>query len=211
MKNTFGFCSVLVAICSVIGSAHAGSKASSKDSPPAPAAESGTASETPVPSDVPRDPRGIKGISPVWEAIAAGDAAMVAKDPDTAAKHYEDALKADAKHPMAHYRMGEVRKAKGQLSEAQAAFEAAVRHATNDPDVKAKALFALAALNERQNNLAEAKSAWKRYEDHVAKHTEIKAFAASASERLKRLEVQEQLSRDYAAVKERIKKTTPAK
>jgi tetratricopeptide (TPR) repeat protein len=169
------------------GLAQAGSKSSinlkagvsAKDSS-AEASAKGSSSDGVVPSDVPRDPRGIKGISPVWEEIAAGDAAIAANDVDKALKHYEAALKADSRSALAHYRLGEAR--------------------------KAKALFALAALAERQNKLSEARSAWKRYQEHVEKHGEIKAFPASASERLRRLDAQEQLSKDYALVRDRIKK-----
>jgi tetratricopeptide (TPR) repeat protein len=203
------------------GLAHAGSKSSinlkagvsSKgSSAEASSADSSSASrgESVVPSDVPRDPRGIKGISPVWEEIAAGDAAIVAHDVDKALKHYEAAVKADNRSAMAHYRLGEARKAKGQLSEAQLSFETAVKVGEREADVKAKALFALAALAERQNKLSEARSSWKRYQEHVEKHGEIKAFPASASERLRRLDAQEQLSKDSALVRERIKKGEPA-
>jgi hypothetical protein len=71
-------------------------------------------------------------------------------------------------------------------------------------------LFALAALAERQNNLSVASATWKRYQEHAERHREVKAFPASAGERLKRLDVQEQLSKDYALVKERIRKSEPA-
>lgn len=173
-------------------------------------AEAESSSESVVPSDVPRDPRGIKGISPVWEEIAAGDAAIVAHDVDKALKHYEAAVKADSQSAIAHYRLGEARKAKGQLSEAQSSFESAAKVGDRDADTKAKALFALAALAERQAKLSDARSAWKRYQEFVEKHGEIKAFPASASERLRRLDAQDQLSKDYAVVKERIKKGEPA-
>lgn len=196
------------------GLAHAGSKSSinlkagvSKES----SSEATSGGDSVVPKDVPRDPRGIKGISPVWEEIATGDAAIVAHDVDMALKHYEAAVKADGRSAIAHYRLGEARKAKGQLSEAQASYETAVKVGDHEADVKAKALFALAALAERENKLSDARSLWKRYQEHVEKHGEIKAFPASASERLKRLDAQEQLSRDYALVKDRIKKTEPTK
>lgn len=163
-----------------------------------------------VSKDVPRDPRGIKGISPVWEEIAAGDAAIVAQNVDKAIRHYEAAVKADGRSAIAQYRLGEARKVKGQLPEAQSALESAVQLSDREADIKAKALFALAALAERQNKLPEARSLWKRYQDHVEKHGEIKAFPSSASERLKRIDAQEQISKDYAVVKEWIKKSEPA-
>jgi tetratricopeptide (TPR) repeat protein len=203
----------VLALPLLTGLAQAGSKSSinlkagvsAKDSS-AEASAKGSSSDGVVPSDVPRDPRGIKGISPVWEEIAAGDAAIAANDVDKALKHYEAALKADSRSALAHYRLGEARKAKGQLSEAQLSFESAVKVGEREADIKAKALFALAALAERQNKLSEARSAWKRYQEHVEKHGEIKAFPASASERLRRLDAQEQLSKDYALVRDRIKK-----
>jgi tetratricopeptide (TPR) repeat protein len=167
-------------------------------------------SDSVVPSEVPRDPRGIKGISPVWEAIAAGDAAIVAHDVDKAIKNYEAAVKADSGSAIAHYRLGEARALKAQLNEAQGSFEMAVKVGDRDADTKAKAMFALATLAERQNKLTEAREGWKRYQEYVAKHGELKAFPGSASERLKRLDAQEQVSKDSALVKERIKSSEPA-
>lgn len=143
---------------------------------------------------------------PVRDAIAAGDAAIAAADLDTALQRYEEATKADAENPWGHYRVGEVRRAKGQLSEARASFEAALRLAGKDANVKAKALFVLADLAERESKLADAQATWQKYGAHAQRHSDIKAFAATADERQKRIATWEQMNRDYASVRERIKK-----
>ena len=153
-----------------------------------------------------KDPRGIKGISPFWEAIAAGDAAWVARDFDTAILRYKEAVKAEPQNPMGHYRLGETHLSKGQIPEGQAALEVAVKNGAKDANVMAKALFVLADLAERQVKLAEARDGWKRYESHANSHSEIKSFPASAVERQKRIATHDQLAQEYAVVKDRIKK-----
>src|SRR4051812_42230602 len=45
-------------------------------------------------ADAPRrDPKGIKGISPFWEAIKKGDDAVAARDTEGAKAAYQDAIK----------------------------------------------------------------------------------------------------------------------
>jgi tetratricopeptide (TPR) repeat protein len=152
-----------------------------------------------------RDPKGIKGISPFWEAIKKGDDAYAARDFDGAKTAYEDAIRAEPQNPMGHYRMGEVELAKGNLKDAETAWQSALRFAAEKPAVKAKVLFVLADLKERARSLEEATNGWNAYETNSKGDTNVKTYPATPADRKKRITDWQQLETDYAAVKERIK------
>jgi len=176
------------------------------------AAVVGSSSATPAPANaapaegVRRDPRGIKGISPFWEAIKKGDDALAAHDLDGAKAAYEEAIRADPHNGMGQYRMGETELARGQLKEAEASWQEALRFAGEDASLKAKVLFVLADLKERQRAFEEETNGWNAYETHAKAFPAAKTFPASAADRKKRIEEWKQLEVDYGAVKERIKK-----
>jgi TolA-binding protein len=158
-------------------------------------------------SDQPRrDPKGIKGISPFWELIKRGDDAIVARDFDSAIQAYRDALTKEPQNPMGHYRMGEAQLLKGDMKEARAAWESAKRFAGEQHALKAKILFVLADLSERERELADATNGWTGYAQLAKQHPEAKTYPNSAADRQKRIEIWKKLEVAYAPVKERIEK-----
>jgi tetratricopeptide (TPR) repeat protein len=146
------------------------------------------------------------GTGPFWDAIVHGDSAYAARDFDAAIKAYRDAIAKDPNNPMSHYRLGETQLAKGDLVEAEASWQAGLRFAQNNPQMRSKILFRLADLRERTRKHDEAISQWKVYAAHAQSSPEAKAFPATAVEREKRLIEWKQLSADSLAVKERIEK-----
>lgn len=204
--HSWTFKAAAIATTLFVGVAHAAEPAASEDESTADASEQQASEADTSNNETGKDPRGIKGISPFWEAIVAGDTALIGGDPDQAVARYEEALKSEPKNPMGHYRMGQVMLIKGELGQARTSLEAALRFGKEDAEVTGKALFVLATLAEREGKYDVAATAWKKYEQHVTAHSEIHGFAASASERQKRIATQQQMSRDYAAVKERAKK-----
>ncbi|HYQ43391.1 MAG TPA: tetratricopeptide repeat protein [Polyangiaceae bacterium] len=167
-------------------------------------------------SEVRRDPRGIKGISPFMEAIKRGDAALLARDIEAAVVAYRDALAQEPENALAYYRIAEAQILKGDLKEAETALVAGLRAvvATN-ASLKAKLQFALADLRERQKAYDEASARWAEYEAFTttattaATATERKdslGFPASGAERKKVVEAWKKLSADSADVKARIEK-----
>ena len=169
--------------------------------PPAPAAEAAPAAT----GDIRRDPAGKKGISPFWEAIKKGDDAFIARDIESAIAAYREALTKEPQNPMGHYRIGEAQLSKGELAEARASWETAKRFAGQDPTLKAKVLFVLADLSERERNLQESINGWNAYEGHAKVAPSAKVYPATPTDRKKRAEEWQKLETDYAAVKERIK------
>jgi tetratricopeptide (TPR) repeat protein len=148
-----------------------------------------------------KDPRG-----PFWDALNRGDAAYTARDFEGAIKAYREAIEKEAQNPLGHYRLGEAQLAKGDMNEAEQSWQAGLRFAGKDEKLRAKLLFVLADLRERQKNYDEATSRWKEYEKHAKSQPTVKAFPATATERQKRITVWKQISTDSAAVKERIEK-----
>jgi tetratricopeptide (TPR) repeat protein len=143
---------------------------------------------------------------PFWDAVVQGDSAYAARDFETAIKAYREAIAKEPNNPVGHYRLGETQLAKGDFVEAEASWQAGLRHATQDAPMRAKLLFRLADLRERARKHDEAVVAWKEYAAHAQAKPDAKAFPATAVEREKRLNEWKQLSADSLAVKERIEK-----
>jgi tetratricopeptide (TPR) repeat protein len=167
-------------------------------------AEGPAASTTLVPT-LHRDPKGLKGLNPFWEAVRKGDDAVIAKDLDGARAAYADAIKAEPDNPMGYYRAGEAAAAKGDLKAAEAAYQDALRLSTEKPAFRAKVLFVLADIRERRRSFDEATAAWSNYEVFAKANRGPGVFPAVATERKKRLDDWTTLAAHYVGVKERIK------
>lgn len=156
-------------------------------------------------SGVPEDPQGVRGISPAWKEIKAGDDAFVAGQREEALKRYEAALQHDPKHAMAHFRLGEALRAQGEMARADDAFDNASRFA-QDPRVKAKILYARADLAERTKQLDLAQKHWTLYVQFVDKAhaVAVVGLAALAEERQARVVALAKMLADYVQVRERI-------
>ena len=170
---------------------------------PALAQEKGAA-PTAAKGEVRRDPQGIKGISPFWESLKKGDDLYVARDFEGAIAAYREAIAKDAQNALGHYRMGEAQLAKGDLQEAEASWVSALRFVGNDGALKAKILFVLADLRERQKSYDDAKERWGAYEQFAQQNAAVKTYPASAADRKKRIDTWKKMLEDYAAVKKRI-------
>jgi tetratricopeptide (TPR) repeat protein len=157
-------------------------------------------------SGIRRDPKGVQGVSPMWEALGKGDGALLARDYDAAIAAYRDAISKSPQNPLGHYRVAEAQKLKGDLKASEDAYNAALRFVGNDATMKAKILFCLADLSERQKDLEQATTRWSAYEAFVKTAEKAKAYPASAAERKKRIQEWKQLSADAAEVKLRIEK-----
>ena len=152
------------------------------------------------------DPKGIKGISPYLEQINKGDRSYVARDFDGAIAAYREAIKSDPEKALGHYRVAEAQLAKGDQKEAEVELVAGLRFVGRDGTLKAKLIFLLADLRERQKNNDEAIGRWKEYSKNAEEEKEAITYPATATERVSRNEGWKQLSADSAAVKDRIAK-----
>ena len=159
-----------------------------------------------------KDPKGVTGISPFWEALQAGDSAFVARQYTAALQKYQEAIQEAPHKTLAHYRAGEAALAAGDKDTAQSSWEAGLRYAST-PVMKAKLLFVLADLEERRGAFDKAIVGWQKYQAFVQTETTLAASASIATERIARLETAKKLQIEYAAVKERItaRAAAPAK
>jgi hypothetical protein len=174
--------------------------ASTAPSPAVPAKPAASSADAPR-----RDPKGIKGISPFWEAIKKGDDAIAARDMEGGKAAYQEAIKLEPHNGMGQYRMGEVELSGGHIKEAEAVWDAALRFSGDNVALKAKILFVLADAKERRRSLEEERNGWNAYETHIKASPTAKAYPESAADRKKRIDEWKQLEVDYGAVKERIK------
>jgi tetratricopeptide (TPR) repeat protein len=152
-----------------------------------------------------KDPKGIKGISPFWESIKKGDDALAARDIEGAKAAYQEAIRGEPQNAMGHYRMGEAELTKGNLKDAEAIWQTALRFVGENAALKAKILFVLADVKERERSLDEATNGWNAYEGHSKASPTVKTYPATPADRKKRIEDWKKLEVEYGAVKERIK------
>lgn len=151
-----------------------------------------------------KDPQGIKGISPFWEAIKKGDDLYLARDYDGAIGAYKDAITKEPQNPLGHYRIGEAHLGKNDTQEAETSWVAALRFVGNDHPLKAKILFVLADLRERQKSYDDATDRWNAYAQFAQQQPAAKAFPKTAEDRKGKIAGWTKLVSDYAAVKKRI-------
>lgn len=142
-------------------------------------------------------------------AVADGIAKYAARDFAGAVAAFQKAIEADPKNPLGHYFLGEAQLAAGNLTEAEAAWTRASLEATSskDPAVRARVLFVLADLKERQKKWDEATAAWQMYLDWAAKYPEAKAFTGSGQSRQQMIAAMQKQDKAYEVVRQRIADT----
>jgi tetratricopeptide (TPR) repeat protein len=156
--------------------------------------------------EVRKDPKGLTGVSPFWESLKKGDNAYVARDYDGAIAAYKEAITKEPQNALGHYRIGEAHLAKEQMQEAEAAWVAGLRYVGANHPLRAKLLFVLADLRERQKSYDDATEGWNKYEAFVREQPQSKGYAATAADRKKRVADWKKLVVDYGEVKKRIQK-----
>lgn len=186
------------------------------------------ADETDSPSEeVRRDPRGVRGISPYWELLRAGDRVYLARDARAALELYRKAVMLEPKDSEGHLRMAEAQITSGDLPAAKESLLAAQRFAPPGSAAEARALFLLADSAERAGALAEAKKAWQAYlkladappaaaasaggsrsaapsASSPAARREDMLHLETARARIERIEARQKALEEYGAVRARI-------
>jgi tetratricopeptide (TPR) repeat protein len=138
------------------------------------------------------------------ESVEKGHKLVIARDFPGAVAAYREAIGAEAQNAYGHYYLGEAQLLKGDLAEAEASWQAALRFA-KDEELKAKLLLVAADLKERQGKLDEAKGSWTDYGKFVAEHPKSKGHPAVPGERQKVIDTHNDLAKKYGEVKARIK------
>jgi tetratricopeptide (TPR) repeat protein len=144
------------------------------------------------------------GASPRDAALARGHGAYMARDYPGAIQAYKEAIAEDGADPTGYYFLGEAQIAGGSAAEADASFAAGLRNAGGKDDLRAKLLFVVADLRERQGKWPEAKKVWEEYAQFLATHPNVKGYAATATERVKVIDARVDLDTKYVPVRQRI-------
>ena len=174
---------------------------------PAPsAAAAPAAAPRPSAPPAPATPPAPRGPSPYSAPVQKGDNSLLARDLEGAVSAYKQEIEKNPTAPLGHYRLGEAELARGNLTEAEIAWQSALRFVGNDENMKSKILFVLADLKERQKANDDAVTRWKDYEAHARAQPAAKGHPATAVERVKRADEWKKVSADAAVVRERIKK-----
>ncbi|MEO8801016.1 MAG: tetratricopeptide repeat protein, partial [Polyangiaceae bacterium] len=113
------------------------------------------------------DPNNVTGLSEAVAIVHKGNERYVARDIQGAIDAYRKAIAVAPKNPLGHYALGVALVTSGHPQEAELSFKKAIELGESQPATKARALFALADLKDRQKKWAEAKAAWQAYADFV--------------------------------------------
>jgi tetratricopeptide (TPR) repeat protein len=190
--------SILVPFCLAVSAASSASADPPAGTPAAPSAAA------PAEGKAKPDPKARAGTSPYNQTIQKGNVAYTTRDFQGAIGAYREAVQANPKDPMGYYMLGEAQLAAGSVAEADAAWNAGLTNAGDNDTVRAKLLFVLADLRERQGRWEDAKKAWDEYAQFCAGHPKAKGYTATATERKKMLEQRDDVAKKAEAVKQRI-------
>ena len=141
------------------------------------------------------------------EACKDGNTKYAARDFAGAIAAYQKAIELDPNNGLGHYLLGEAQLAAGNLIEAEAAWNRASLATDKDPALRARVLFVLADLKERQKKWDEARAAWQVYLDWASKFPNAGAFPGSAQSRQQAIDSMKKQDTAYAVVRQRIADT----
>lgn len=155
------------------------------------------------------DPANITGISKFMETCVAGNGQYMARDFPAAIATFREAIKISPKHPLGHYLLGEAQLAANNLPEAEASWgQAGLVSDATDPLLRARVLFVIADVKERQKKWDEAKTAWQNYNEWVARYADAGVgFGASGASRVQAIETMTKRNAEADQIKQRIKET----
>ena len=121
------------------------------------------------------------------QLLNEGDRAALAGDGVTAIAKYRLILADDPRNAPVHYRVGQAQAKKGELNEAEQAYLVALRFSGTDDALRAKILFCIADLRERQREYEAAVEAWTEYEKQGVKAPSATPYVGTAAERKNRV------------------------
>ncbi|HEX7665158.1 MAG TPA: tetratricopeptide repeat protein [Polyangiaceae bacterium] len=149
------------------------------------------------------DPNNVTGLSQVVAIVQKGNEKYVAKDVQGAIDQYRKAIAVAPKNPLGHYALGVALVAAGNPQEAELSLKKAVELGEGQPATRARALFAIADLKDRQKKWEEAKTAWQAYADFVTKRADA-GFAESGKANVEALDDMLKQDKIYEGVRDRV-------
>ena len=161
--------------------------------------------ESPKREEIRRDPEGKRGISPYMELIVKGQTAFVTHDVPSALAAFQDAIKLEPEKVLGYFYLAEVLVDDAKLEDADKMLGLALARRGPD-DLRAKVLFAVASLRERQQRWQPAKEAWNAYLSFCQSSPRARGFPGTATERMKQIDRRMRDEVEYGKVKDRIAK-----
>ena len=149
------------------------------------------------------DPKGITGISPFMEKLSKGQKLVIARDFTGAISAFQEAITEDPKNALGHLYLASAQLLKGDLGEADASYQTALRNVGPDDALRAKISFGIADLRERQRKLEDAKGSWDTYQKD-ADRPKAKGFPDTAKDRRTAIDKWQDTEKKAIPVKERI-------
>jgi tetratricopeptide (TPR) repeat protein len=144
------------------------------------------------------------GLSKFMEICIQGNGKYLAREFPAAIDLYRQAIQLQPKNPLGPYLLGEAQLAAGNVGEAEASFTQASNVADDrNRGLRAKILFCLADVKERQKKWDEAKATWKSYVDYAQK-VDGGAFPTSGTARIQAIEDMLKQDKAYDIVRQRI-------
>jgi tetratricopeptide (TPR) repeat protein len=157
------------------------------------------------------DPDNKTALSPYMAKCIEGNNKYVSRDFPGAIQTYRDAIQMAPKNALGFYLLGEAQLAAKNMPEAEASWNQAalVSAEGKDAALRARILFVLADLKERENKLEDAKTAWQAYTDYVTKFAGDGGvgFPSSGASRLQAIDTMTKLNAESEKVRQRIKET----
>jgi tetratricopeptide (TPR) repeat protein len=144
-------------------------------------------------------------VPPTYDGLlAAGHTMYLAGDAAGALAKYGEAKDADSGKPAAYYFIGVAKARLGNVEEAVASFGTAATIAGDkDLAMRAKAMFAAAAIQDAKANWDAAYEAWKKYLEYAEAHADAAGFADTARSRISVIERHRTLETEGAAIRSR--------
>ncbi len=151
------------------------------------------------------DPLNQTALSLFMETCLQGNAKYVARDLPGAIELYRRAIVLAPRNPLGHYLLGEALLASGSLNDAELSWKTA-EEASDDrnPTMRARVLFVLADIKERQKKWDEAKAAWQVYGDYAQKHADAGASTQTSISRGQAIDDMLKQDKLYEVVRQRI-------
>lgn len=143
--------------------------------------------------------------TPFDAAIARGSTAYHDHNLDAATTAFREAATANARSPIPQLYLGYVAQSRGDAATALGAFREAARIAQAEGDARnrARAMAAIAGVNEAQNRWDDARNTWTEYATFADAHA-AETFPAVARARNEAIGRRGALETEYAPVRERI-------
>jgi len=150
-----------------------------------------------------------KGPSPEYrKACDLGNAKYASRDFPGAIEQYRRAIELNPKQALGFYLLGEAQLAAGSITEADAAWSrAALESGEQEPALRARVLFVLADLKERQLKWDDARAAWQVYLDWASRYPNANAFPGSGQSRQQVIDAMKKQDKAYDIVRQRIEQT----